>query len=326
VPVRPAPGFLEWCRWRLGLRATRPAKGVPPARDFYRQWPWALEELARFNAWNAWRSAGSYPRPRVWARVPDWAWALRAEWLRAAPKPAPAVRSFWDRPGMLLAWGLDAGDPRVEPDVLCAHLAARGFKWVAPEADETSLHHRDALRAACDRWGLDLAIWMQNALSSDGRPSAEVFNRLVREWEPDAAMICLEGPAFESNEFLADAYRLRARSSATLPRSVITNLDFQRSGGLPVPDAARPWVEADWHVHVEAYLGSNAAARPVEMEFAASQVGWRHERVHPLIELSETARAGLYVEELARYGGSWAAYLMEQAQDADLVALEPLTK
>jgi hypothetical protein len=59
---------------------------------------WVLGEWHRFDVWMQWKDRGS-PKPRpvaLWRRVPDWAWVVRRELLKARPKsppapPAPAV-------------------------------------------------------------------------------------------------------------------------------------------------------------------------------------------------------------------------------------------
>lgn len=79
------PWWLDACRLRVGL-LKRPQPQVPHmTRPKYVA---ELDELDRVAAWVLWKHHGG-PRPKVWRRVPAYAWAIWGEYQVAHPKPKP---------------------------------------------------------------------------------------------------------------------------------------------------------------------------------------------------------------------------------------------
>jgi hypothetical protein len=109
VPTPLPDWWLPACRKHYGLAKTRPPEMPKPAPA------WCITEWGTFDSWNAWRDKQpGYKRPAgLWLRVPDWAWVIRAELLRAhqtppPPPPPPVPAPSWTLPGPLV---FTASDP-----------------------------------------------------------------------------------------------------------------------------------------------------------------------------------------------------------------------
>jgi len=82
----PREQFEAITRYRYGLLSRRPNVGHITQYTH----PDVLSWWAQFDLWSKWLDGGKRgPRPKVWVRVPEFAWELRKEILKARPAKPP---------------------------------------------------------------------------------------------------------------------------------------------------------------------------------------------------------------------------------------------
>ena len=104
--------WLDAARLRVGL-LKRPQPQVPHMT--FPKWAPEINELNTFAAWLLWKSNPKRgPRPKVWKRVPAYAWKVWGEYQTAHPKPKPPKPTppppgdppTWTLPGPLVESGV----------------------------------------------------------------------------------------------------------------------------------------------------------------------------------------------------------------------------
>lgn len=66
-----------------------------------------------------------------------------------------------------------------------------------------------------------------------------------------------------------------ASPTPSMPHAVVTNFTpLTDSNGVPLPEKAKPLLDAEWFCITEAYLGDNPSATPDALDQFAKQLGW----------------------------------------------------
>jgi hypothetical protein len=170
------PWWLDACRLRVGL-LKRPQPQVPhltrPNHDA------ELDELDRFAAWLVWFEGSKKGlRPKVWKRVPAYAWKIWGEYAVAHPKPpipppkpppldGPPSRwknTPWTIKHVHISHGLRTVDPVWTIDQLIGRARQAGCGAIVAQIggdcpDPDWAEHCRALYAAGKQAGLRIGAW-----------------------------------------------------------------------------------------------------------------------------------------------------------------------
>jgi hypothetical protein len=190
-----------------------------------------------------------------------------------------------------VAWGLSTGRWN-SAAALAQQMRADGYRWLALELDDYGNAARwPAFRESCHASEILAGPWFTDGGNIAQTPA-----------DADFAIAELESE---------DDYRgiIAVRDAGTLPscpKAVITNFTpLTDAQGVPLPQKAKPLIDAGFRCLTEAYLGDNPNARPDRLAFTASQLGWP--MAQPMF--------GIYNKPLADYvgwmQGGWSVYLCE---------------
>lgn len=229
--------FWRWARWRLGRSEFKPYGPANPA-----------------------------VRPKDAPKlIPAWAWTRLKQITAVRPIQDPLA--FWRSVGGWESWGLVNG--QFTPDTLC--VKAKGMpkpcKWIGVQDTTVKRSQRDAIKAACARHGLKLAVW-------NWAVSVDHSLEIIDFWNPDAYVANVEH--FGPWDNLAT--RVRAKHPV-LPLGVFTN--FWGAGAVPKTTSATgyskadadPWVRNAWAYITESYMvneqGEQPTLSPAHLDWAA---------------------------------------------------------
>lgn len=183
--------------------------------------------------------------------------------------------AFFEKPGALVAWGLNGGD--WTPEQLAQDVAGCGFEWIAVQFGDADNEPKpellSRLRTACREAKLLFGIWEQ-----DPRTLDNVLNVRPNLWLP-----AVERPWDGYEQMLAEFRTQRPR----LPAGVITNFNHD----------SKPFIDNGFRCLPEAYLSDDPnvpaeTASPVDMMNRAREEGWP--RAFPCL--------GVHRYKLADYG------------------------
>lgn len=212
------------------------------------------------------------------------------------------MSSYFGRPGIFLAWGLDNGENSGgdrTPEQFADLIAGAGFKWAAQEfgsPDGRPDPTADALtrfRARLHQLGINFGIWERSPRTLDH----------VHAQHPNFWILNVEDDYFDYAPLLA----LFRRDHPLLPAAVVTNC------GL----SARPFINHNVKAMPEAYgyvAGQDPNTTPANMVNRCRGMGWKV--VFPTFGVFDDTPLSAYGSE-RHAGDGYSVYLAEGMHDPD---------
>lgn len=206
--------------------------------------------------------------------------------LRLHPRPvvAPPVEDpmeFWRSQGFYMSWGLQNGT--WNESEMVRQAKAKGAEWIAVQDLHANRLRRDAIKAACAAQGVGLAIWRWSDTIANSKDA-------IAFWSPNAWIENVEHFDWEGG--LPGAVRA---FKPDMPMAVITNFSgcgAERDGSYNSLKA-KPWIDADFALHVESYMVNEQGAQPTlhpdNLTWTAiTHLLWPPSRVFPTFALYRT--------------------------------------
>ena len=163
----------------------------------------------------------------------------------------------------MIAWGFEMGFlyGNLTPTQFADKARSMGYKWAALELDDYNNAERwGPFRASCQAAGLKAGPWWTKGENVSQTPTDADFTIAEVESEGDRQGVL----------------------SATVPqgmrKAIITDFTPMTDGqGVPVPENAKPLIDAGWECLTECYMGEPGGENrnPDNMNFRATQqLGW----------------------------------------------------
>ena len=285
--------FVPLARYHVGLQS-RPARAPKPAPA------WAVEELHRFDMWNAWRKAGGLRPKGLWSRVPEWAWQLRRDLLKTGAAVTP--RSPFAGFGVFTAWDNHAaiGLPKADWAVIQLDPEGKGAETVASLKANGGYARVFGWQARPDNAGVQRAV----TLGLDG---------------------------YIGQAESADQYEACLALSIGMPHAMVGNVGDWWDGARVRAHGWELIVEAYDNAQPDLYKRLDSKGYPVASycygtyDAASERLGKDPRDATPEEIAAELARGPFRIpitEYRRRYpGGSWSCYLAETLTTEDRAVL-----
>lgn len=198
---------------------------------------------------------------------------------------------YWQNgePGLWLTYWAhkDTSDGTWTPQWVVKQAKARGFGWIAAQAEDTPADVAQHLRVECAANDVACVVW--EAAVDYGSPV-----RTAAGWAGYIGQV--EGPG--------QYVRLISSKWPDGPKAVVTNF-----GGLDTYQLAKPLIDAGFYFIVESHVKESPATPAAQVDFAVRVLRVPPERVSPMAGLGGGAT-------LADYPGletfpAWSAYSAE---------------
>lgn len=219
---------------------------------------------ADYLTWERWRLAGGIKAERpvgLRQRIPASWWACLKE---RRPKPNMTA-SIWSLPGLFISYGWRVN--KWEPGWLVHEARARGFRWIATQAEDTPPDVAAAFCVAC-RNALIMPIVWESAVDY-GSPS-----RVANGYDGYIGQV--EGPG--QYERLVSSVKGFRQSFPALPAAVLHSAGiavYHMDGTLDeaaTKASAEPFVAAGFHCIAESWIKTNPQGTPAAVVDYAKRV------------------------------------------------------
>jgi len=197
----------------------------------------------------------------------------------------------------MIAWGFELGFRygNLSPVQFAEKAKGMGYSWAALELDDYGNDQRwGPFRAACHSFGLLAGPWFTEGGNVSNTPTDADFTIAECESEGDRTGI------------------LGATVPAEMRKAIITNFTPMTDGqGVPLPDKAKPLIDAGWECLTESYIGDSPGMNPDDMDFRATQqLGWPRSQPVFGIHNADIADYQQYVSRFPAYGVYLSEYLL----------------
>lgn len=205
---------------------------------------------------------------------------LRLHPRAAEPPPVADPMEFWRSQGFYQSWGLQSG---WTPAEMVRRAKDRGAEWIAVQDLTANRARKNEIKAECVSQGVGLAVWHWSG-------SIEKSKTAIEFWSPNAWIENVEHFDWEAG--LPTAMR---SFRPKMPMALITNFSgcgAERDGTYNALKA-KPWIDADFALHVESYMVNEQGAQPTLhpdnlVWTAMAHLLWPQSRIFPTFALYRT--------------------------------------